>query len=406
MTSAPTAAPTSVAARPTRSRKNVVEPLATSSVPALQASVLQEHLKRGLAKALHAVAPKSTMPILGHVLLVADGSQITISATNLEIGIVVTVAAKVTHPGAITLPAKLLSDVVGSLPNEAIALAMDPRAMSVTLTCGAFEATIKGIAAEEFPSIPTIAGQAPAATFAPEALCSAVSQVAASSDDTRPVLTGMRISLAGTTASFAAADSYRIAYRAIALETAVAAPAEVVVPARAMTTLGKVLADVDGAVEQLVDDDYVIFRADEVELVARCIEGAYPAVDRYLNLAFGTVLEISTKELARAIKLASYFATSSANIVRLQLTPVADGAGKLTISANAAEVGENSSAHDAAIRGTGGTVALNVSFLADGIDAISTPTIAIHYNTPQQPIVLKGVGDETYTHVAMPMTVR
>ncbi len=408
MTSTPTVAPTTAAANSTRSRKKVVEPLATPSVPALEASVLQEHLKRTLAKALHAVAPKSTMPILGHVLLVAEGSQLTISATNLEIGIAVTVAAKIARPGAIALPAKLLSDVVGSLPNEAIALAMDPRAMSVTLTCGAFEATIKGIAAEEFPSIPTIAGRAAAATFAPEALCSAVSQVAfaASSDDTRPVLTGMRISLAGTVASFAAADSFRIAFRIIALETAVAAPAEVVVPARAMTTLGKVLADVDGTVEQLVDDDYVIFRADEVELVARCIEGAYPAVDRYLNLAFGTVAEISTKELARAIKLASYFATTSANIVRLQLSPVAVGAGKLTISANAAEVGENSSAHDAAIRGAGGIVALNVTFLADGIDAISTPTIAIHYNTPQQPIVLKGVGDETYTHVAMPMTVR
>jgi DNA polymerase-3 subunit beta len=348
------------------------------------------------------------MPILGHVMLVADGNRLTISATNLEIGMVVTVAAKVAHPGAITLPAKLLSDVVSSLPNQAITLVMDTRAMSVALTCGAFEATIKGIAAEEFPRIPTIADRAPAATFAPEALCSAVDQVAfaAASDETRPVLTGMRIKLAGTVASFVAADSFRIAYRAIALETAVSTPAEVVVPARAMTTLGKVLADVDGAVEQLVDDDYVIFRTDELELVARCIDGAYPAVDRYLNLTSSTVLEIETKELARAVKLASYFASTSANIVRLQLAPGADGAGTLTISANASEVGGNTSAHNAAIRGPGGAVALNVAFLANGIDAISTPLIALHYTSAQQPIVLKGVGDETYTHVAMPMTVR
>jgi len=408
MTSAPTAAPKTVATRSVRSRKNVVEPLATSRVPAMAISVLQEHLKRALAKALHAVASKSTLPILGHILLVAESGHLTMSATNLEIGIVVTVAAKVTHPGAIALPAKLLSDVVGSLPNETITLVMDARAMSVTLACNAFEATIKGIDAEEFPRIPTIAGRTPAATFAPEALCSTVSQVAfaAASDETRPLLTGMRITLAGTVASFAAADSFRIAFRTIALAVAVATPTEVVVPARAMTTLGKVLADVDGAVEQLVDDDRVIFRADAVELVARRIEGTYPAVDRYLNLAFGTVLEIETKELARAVKLASYFASTSANIVRLQLTAGADGAGKLTISANAAEVGENTSAHDAVIRGPGGTVALNVRFLADGIDAISTPLIALHYTSAQQPIVLKGVGDETYTHVAMPMTVR
>jgi DNA polymerase III subunit beta len=173
-----------------------------------------------------------------------------------------------------------------------------------------------------------------------------------------------------------------------------------------MTTLGKVLTDVDGVVEQLIDDDYVIFRTDELEMVARCIDGAYPAIDRYLNLTSSTVLEIETKELARAVKLASYFASTSANIVRLQLTSGAGGAGTLTISANASEVGGNTSAHDAAVRGPGGTVALNVRFLADGIDAISTPMIALHYTSAQQPIVLKGVGDETYTHVAMPMTVR
>src|SRR5581483_3061330 len=170
--------------------------------------------------------------------------------------------------------------------------------------------------------------------------------------------------------------------------------------------LGKLLADVDGTVELLVNDNYVIFRTDEVELIARCIDGTYPAVDRYLNPASSTVVELSTKELARAVKLASFFAATSANTVRLQLSPAADSAGQLVISANASEVGQNSSAHDVTIRGAGGAVALNVTFLADAIDAICTPTIAIHYNTPQQPIVLKGVGDETYTHVAMPMTIR
>jgi DNA polymerase-3 subunit beta len=395
-------------AKSTRSRKSSIVPPVPAGAPALQASVLQEHLKRGLAKALPAVAVKSAMPILGHVLLVAEHNHLTISATNLEIGVVATVAAKVAHPGAITLPAKLLSDVVGSLPNETIALALDPRAQSVTLTCGAFEATIKGIAAEEFPIIPAIAGRPPLATFAPEALCSAVGQVAfaAASDDTRPLLTGMRLKLTGTLASFAAADTFRIAFRSITLETAVATPAEVVVPARAMLTLGKLLADIDGTVELLVNDNYVIFRADQVELIARCIDGAYPAIDRYLNLASSTVVELGTKELARAVKLASFFAATSANTVRLQLNPAVGDTGQLVISANAAEVGQNSSAHDIAIRGAGGAVALNVTFLADAIDAICTPTIAIHYNTPQQPIVLKGVGDETYTHVAMPMTMR
>ena len=121
---------------------------------------------------------------------------------------------------------------------------------------------------------------------------------------------------------------------------------------------------------------------------------------------FATVLEIDTKELAKAVKLASYFAAASSNSIRLSLEAGADGRGTLTLSANAAEVGENTSVHDVALRGAGGTVALNVGFLADGIAAITTPTIALYLNSAQQPVALKGFGDDSYTYVAMPMTVR
>jgi DNA polymerase III subunit beta len=399
---------------PTRSRSKAARPVAqltttTDTVPALKATVLQENLKRGLALALHVVAGKSMLPVLSNVLLETVGAgRLKISATNLEIGIVVTVAAHIEQPGAITLPAKLLSDVVGGLPNETIALAMDMRTQSVALSCGRFEATIKGIEAEEFPAIPGIADRTPTALFAPEALCSAVAQVAfaASSDDTRPVLTGVRIALKDTLASFAAADAFRLTFRDITLEAPVAEPQEIVIPAQAMKTLGKVLADAEGHVEMLIDaGDRVIFRTEEVELVSRAIDGKYPNIGKYLGLSFDTVLQISTKELAKAVKLASFFAVSSANIIKLRLTPGGDGKGTLILSANAAEVGNNTSEHDVAIQGQGGVVALNVSFLAEGINAITTPTIAIHYNSPQQPIALRGVGDETYTYVAMPMTV-
>jgi DNA polymerase-3 subunit beta len=279
----------------------------------------------------------------------------------------------------------------------------------VFLSCGRFECNIKGIAADEFPIIPTLADRAPSATFAPEALCCAVGQVAfaAANDDTRPILTGVRIALMDRVASFAAADSFRLTFRDIVLDKAVAQAQQVVVPARAMETLGKVMGDVEGEVEMLIDaGDRVLFRAEGVELVSRAIDGRYPDIGKYLGLTFATVLTIDTKALAKAVKLASFFAVASSNIIRLELTPAANGKGTLTLSANAAEVGNNQSIHDAAICGMGGTVALNVRFLADGIDAITTPTVAIHLNSAQQPVVLRGVGDETYAYVAMPMTVR
>ncbi len=286
MTTAPTT-------RTTRSRSKTTPestPPRQATADALTATVLQADLKRGLAIVSHAVATRSSLPVLSHVLLASAGpNQLRISATNLEIGIVVMVAAQVASAGAIALPAKLLADVVGGLPNGPIALAMDRRTQSVQLACGHFEATIKGIDAEEFPAIPSITDRAANARFTPEALCSAIAQVAfaASTDDTRPILTGVRLRLRDTLASFVAADSFRLAFRDITLDAPVLAAQEVVVPARALAVFGKVLADADGLAELLIDDsgDRLLVRTDEVELITRCIDGRYPDADKYLALS-------------------------------------------------------------------------------------------------------------------------
>ena len=402
---------TTNATRSRRSRKTapVREPVAAT--PALKASAQQEQLKRALTLVLHAVPTRSTLPVLSNVLLATDGADsLAISATNLELGIVVRIAAVVERAGAITLPAKLLADVVGSLPNDAITLDMDSRTQSVRLGSGRFEANIKGIEADEFPRIPTIDDGLPTATFVPDALRRAIGQVAfaAATDDTRPILSGVRIALKGDVASFAAADSFRLAFRDITLDEPVATAQEVVIPARTLSTLGKTLVGVERDVEMLIapSGNQVMFRADGLHLVSRAIDGTYPNIGKYQALAPATVLEIDTKELSKAVELAAYFAASSSNVIRLTLTPEADGKGTLTLSANAAEVGDNRSEHDVTIRGTGGRVALNVQFLADGIAAIGTPTVAIYVDSEVEPVVLRGVGGESYAYVAMPMTVK
>jgi len=407
-----TATTTTVAPRNAHSRRKTIatEHASVAISPALKVTLLQENLKRALLLVLHAAAGKSMLPVLSNILLATDGAdRLKISATNLEIAIVVWVGAKVEHAGRVTLPARLLSDVVSGLPNEAITLEMDSHTQTVHLSCARFEANIKGIEADEFPIIPTLEGRTPAATFAADALRAAIGQVAfaAATDDTRPILTGVRIALKDKVASFAAADTFRLTFRDIALGEPAAAQ-EVVVPARAMVTLGKILADVEGEVKLLISPDrnHVMFRATGLELVSRIIDGRYPDIGRYRAMDFATVLEIDTRELAKAVKLASYFAAASSNIIRLVLEPAAEGKGTLTLSANAAEVGDNTSIHDAAIRGTGGKVALNITFLSDGIDAISTPTIALRYNSAQQPVVLAGAGDDSYIYVAMPMTLK
>ncbi len=377
----------------------------------MKLSCLQENLKRGLAIVGHAVAGKSTLPVLSNILLATDDGRLKLAATNLEIGITCWIGAKIDEEGAITIPAKLLSDYVGNLPNDKISLSLDARTQTVHLACARFEASIKGIEAEEFPVIPTVADREPTVAFPPDLLRETIDQVAfaAATDDTRPVLAGVLIRLRGKTATFAAADGFRLALRTVELPEPVAEPQEVIVPARALLELARIIGDVEDNVEVTITPSggQVLFHTESIDLVSRLIEGRYPDIERIIPANFATRTVLETQDLSKAVKLASYFANVSSNIVRLTMESGGElGPGRLTISANAAEVGDNKGALDGMVHGEGGQIALNVKYLAEALNAIKTSQIAIETQTPQNPGVFKPVGAEGYIHIVMPMTVR
>ncbi len=379
----------------------------------MKLSCLQENLKRGLSIVGHAVAGKSTLPVLSNILLATDSGRLKLAATNLEVGITCWIGAKIDEDGAVTIPAKLLSDVVGSLPNDKINLNLDVRTQSVNLTCARFENNIKGIEADEFPVIPTISDRRPTASFPPDLLRETIDQVAfaAATDDTRPVLMGVLIRMRGNKVSFAAADGFRLAQRVIELPEPVAEPQEVVVPARALLELSRIIGDVEGPVEVTVTPGggQILFHTQDIDLVSRLIEGKFPDIERVIPSSYTTRTILETQELAKAVKLSSYFASASAaaNIVRLVMEPGGElGPGRLTITANAAEVGDNKGMVDGMVHGNGGQIALNAKFLAEAISAIKTPQVALETQTAQNPAVFRPVGVEGYVHIVMPMTIR
>ncbi len=377
----------------------------------MKLSCLQENLKRGLSIVGHAVAGKSTLPVLSNILIATDEGRLKLAATNLEIGITCWIGAKIEDEGAVTIPAKLLSDVVGGLPNDRINLELDARTQTVHLSCSRTEANIKGIEADEFPVIPTVADRAPTVSLPPDMLREAIEQVAfaAASDDTRPVLAGVLMRLRGTTATFAAADGFRLAVRTINLPEPIDDPVEVIVPARALQELSRTLGDVEGNVDITITPSggQILFHTEQMDLISRLVEGKFPDFERIIPSQHATRTVLETQELAKAVKLASYFATASANIVKLTIEPGGElGPGRLTITANATEVGDNQSAMDGMIHGEGGQIALNVKFLQEALGVMRTPQIALETQTPQSPGVFKPVGSEGYIHIVMPMTVR
>src|SRR5581483_7514242 len=215
-----------------------------TQVSAMKVTCLQENLARGLGIVGRAVAVRSTLPITSNVLIATDHGRIKLAATNLDIALSCWIGGQIEEEGAITVPSRLLTDFVNSLPAEKIELSVSPRAKQVKLVCARNAATIGGMDADDFPPIPAVDDGA-TLEIDPKLLREAITQVvfSAASDDSRPVLTGVDVVVDGDQLTLAAADGFRLAVRKLQLKKKVSERQEVIVPARALGELNRLLQD-------------------------------------------------------------------------------------------------------------------------------------------------------------------
>jgi len=365
-------------------------------------SVMQENLARGLSVVSRAVSNRSTLPVLANVLLKTEDAGLKLTATNLEIGITYWVPGKIETDGATTVPARLLTDLVNSLPaGDRVDLALQA-GDTLHVKCGRFETHIKGIEADEFPAIGT-AGERPTTRVAQNVLRQALAETAfaAASDEARPILTGVLAKFEGDQLTLAAADNYRIAVKTIAILDPVP-DTSVVIPARALNELARILADVDDPVEIVLaaGKNQVLFHLDGVDLVSRLIDGQFPNYQQVVPASHATRVILDREELLRAVRPAALIAHESANIVKLQIS--SDGEPGITVSANA-EVGDHVGQVEASVEGDGTTIAFNARYLADVLTNVTADQFALELNGPLSPGVFKPIGDDRYIHVVMPV---
>ena len=367
----------------------------------MKLSVMQENLARGLSVASRAVSTRSTLPVLANVLLKTEDAGLKLTATNLEIGITYWVPGKIDTDGSTTVPAKLFTDLVGSLPpSERIDLELQA-GDTLHIRAGRFETHVKGIDAEEFPAIPT-PGERPTTRISQKVLRQALSEVAfaAASDEARPILTGVLARFEGDHLTLAAADNYRIAVKTIAILDAVE-DTSLVIPARSLTELIRVLADTDDPVDLVIAQarNQVVFHLDGIDLVSRLIDGQFPNYQQVLPKAHTTMATVDREELLKAVRVAALIASASANIVKLQVGGDVEG---ILVTANA-DVGDNEGRVEAAVEGDGTTIAFNARYLSEVLQNVGAEQFTIELNGPLSPGVFKPVGDDTYTHVVMPV---
>jgi DNA polymerase III subunit beta len=370
----------------------------------MNVSVMQENLARGLGVVGRAVSSRATLPVLANVLLKTENAGLKLTATNLEIGINCWVPGKVEEEGEITVPAKLLSDLVSSLPNQRIDLQFSAKDRTLKVTSGGSRSSIKGIEADEFPVVAAI-GDTPATSADSRALRDALAEVvfAAASDESRPILTGVLTRLAGETMTLAAADNYRIAVRTLTLTKAVTPEMTIVVPARSYAELMRILPDAEEAIEITVtpNKSQVLFHVAGIDLVSRLIEGQFPNYEPVIPTAHTSRAVLDRESFLAGARRASIFARDSANIVKIELGGEAgDG---VAITAHAADVGDAADALEATLEGQSTTIAFNARYLVDVLSNLGAEEAALELSGPLAPGVIRGIGKDDYVHVIMPV---
>ena len=376
----------------------------------MKLSCLQENLNRGLSLVGRAVAIRTTLPITNNVLLATDQSRLKLVATNLEMAISCWIGAKVEEEGTITVPARLLTEFIGSLPSEKVDINLSPHTKTLELKCARFEARISGVDAKDFPPIPKIEEGITTKVEA-NALRQGINRVAfaTASEESRPVLTGVDAQFEGDLLTLAAADGFRLAVYKLPITVPVSEKSEVIIPARALTELNRLMDDQEEAVEITMSPSkgQILFRLKNVELVSQLVQGTFPNYDQLIPQSYTTRAVVDVAEFSRATKTASIFARDGSGIVRLVMTPGGElTPGKMTISARSEEIGDDIGEIDATVEGEEAKIAFNGKYLTDVLSVLGESQVALETTNPSSPGVIRPVGADNYIHVVMPMFVQ
>ncbi len=364
----------------------------------MELSVTQENLAKALSNVGRVASSKTGLPILSNILLRTDSNRLLIAATNLEIASTQHIGAKIVTPGAITIPARLVSEFVSSLPKGTVELKVTENHLHIS--SGSFSSVINGVVADEFPELPTI-DETSSIQYSISTLefKQAVSQtiITASSDSTRPVLTGVYWHSFEGHLYLAATDGYRLAERRLVETTSEVAA---IIPTTTLQEVLRTITDDVSEVDMLFDETQVRFRVGESEVTSRLIDGNYPDYRQLIPASSETNATLNASEFVRVTKIAGLFARESGGSVTLTADKEKQ---QLSIHSIASELGENTSSAPAAVTADG-QVTLNSRYLGDALSVIEGNEVEFRFSGKLAACVLTAKSkDVNYKHIIMPL---
>jgi DNA polymerase-3 subunit beta len=329
----------------------------------------------------------------------AEAGSLTLRATDMELALTrVLSEVEVQGEGTVLLPGRLFADVVRSLPSGDVSLELRGEQRDVEIAAGGARFHLRTLPAEDFPRLPSPEGDSvrlPGGTLA-----STIDLVAraASRDEVRPILTGVLLQAEGETLTMVATDSYRLSVKHATLESAVSQQLEANIPARALRELARIIStEAVEEVEISLQRNQVVFRAGEVLLSSRLIEGQFPSWRQLIPESFEHEVRLPREELLEITRRVSQLAQRNAPL------RLAFAEGELTVAAETPEIGDAAEAMPAPYSGEALEIAFNPQFLVEGIESVGSEELAVQLSSPLRPGLLRPVGDEDFSYLVMPI---
>lgn len=368
----------------------------------MEITILQENINKGINIVQNIIGKNLTLPILNNILLTVENKRLKLTATDLEMAIDYWTPCKINKEGKITIPAKLFSEFINNLPNKKIDI--KSKNNLVEIKCDNFKSIIKSIEPKEFPIIPKVKGESVTKIEAGK-LREALNQVVnfISISDIRPEISGTLVNFNSKEIKFVATDSFRLGEKKIIIKEnkKKVKKAEVIIPLRTVQELIRILSEIkkEELVEIFIEQNQILFKALDVQLISRLIEGKYPNYEQLISKQFETNLILNRSEFLKNVKITSLF-SSKINDLRIKVIPKKS---LVEIFAQDIEIGENTSKLEGEIKGKEIEIIFNHKYLLDGLNNINTNKVMIGLNGDSSPGVIKPVGDVSFIYVIMPI---
>ena len=362
-----------------------------------------------LALVSRGVSSRSTIQLLGGVLVEAGDGAVRLSGTDMELSVQTSTPAEVAEDGRVVIPARIFNDVVRSLPAGQLSLEHDSAGGTVKLSAGENEYSIRAYAAEDYPQLPKFDDDG-SFTMSGEMLVDTVEKVSRSysRDETRPVLTGILISFEDSKVKMVTTDSYRLSIKETELATTFDGSREAIIPARAMQEVGRIFSGSDEErIEVALSENQALFRIGDVLLGTRLIDGNFPEYKRLLPTTFEREIAVPREELIGTLRRVNLFAQRQTPPVPVSL---AFSEGAVEVIVRSPEIGE---AHEKlkASSENDFSISFNPGYLLDGVSAVDTEDVLFKFNEALKPGLIvpgpkDGNGGEAETdflYLIMPM---